>query len=220
MFLPTSRPPHTPEEDSISVEILTPQQFEARPEKPVSNVLSSGPVPHQPVPDSVTESALPPPSLPEKAEPISGQTVRPKRFFSKQILADPRSRAALLSLEQLSTDERIVQLCNVEAMEQVRRWNAAFRPDFLVAYAMADVSLTAQEIQANGGAFRSDRRWYNIKYKCQVAPANDDVVAFEFSVGDEIPESAWKAHNLTVDDAPADQHTLTAEKPIQPVPDL
>ncbi|MFA1621829.1 DUF930 domain-containing protein [Rhizobium mongolense] len=38
------------------------------------------------------------------------------------------------------------------------------------------------------------------KYKCEAAPAIEAIVAFEFSVGEEIPESEWETHFLPVDD--------------------
>jgi hypothetical protein len=93
-----------------------------------------------------------------------------------------------------ATGEGIVQLCNVEAMEPVHRWKTEFTPDFLVAYAMADTKLSGLILQANGGAFRSNRHWYNIKFKCEAAPDIETIVAFEFSVGEEIPESEWETH--------------------------
>jgi len=72
-------------------------------------------------------------SLQKQHRKIGGM-VRPKELFSVKILADPRSQAALVALRQLATDDRIIQLCNVEAMEQVHRWNPGFQPDFVVRF--------------------------------------------------------------------------------------
>ncbi|WP_286161681.1 DUF930 domain-containing protein [Sinorhizobium sp. NFACC03] len=135
------------------------------------------------------ETATPPPN----ARP----TIQAKQFFSAAILADPRSRQALEGLSQLAVDEQIVQFCNLEAMEQVHRWRVEFKPDFLVAYAMADIRLAGTNLRADGAAFRSNDRWYNVKFNCEVAPDIKSVVAFEFQVGDEIPESEWEAHLLS-----------------------
>ncbi len=137
------------------------------------------------------EAATPPPD----ARP----TIQAKQFFSAAILADPRSRQALEGLSQLAADERIVQLCNLEAMEQVHRWRVDFIPDLLVAYAMADILLAGRNLRADGAAFRSRGRWFNIKFGCAVAPDIESVVQFEFQIGDEIPESEWEAHFLPAD---------------------
>ena len=122
--------------------------------------------------------------------------VHAKQYFSSKILADPRSKDALIKLRQLATNERITQLCNVEAMEQAHQWNGKFEPDLLVAYAMADTKLSGLILEANGGALRSKRHWYNIKFKCEVAPDIEKVVAFEFAVGEQVPENEWEDHFL------------------------
>ncbi|WDZ80470.1 DUF930 domain-containing protein (plasmid) [Ensifer adhaerens] len=129
--------------------------------------------------------------------PDVSPTIQAKQFFSAEILAHPRSRQALEGLSQLAADERIVQLCNLEAMEQVHRWRNDFAPDSLVAYATADVLLAGRNLRADGAAFRSKGRWFNIKVGCDVAPDIKSVVRFEFQVGDEIPESEWEAHFLS-----------------------
>lgn len=138
---------------------------------------------------TVAEAATQPPA----AQPM----VQAKRFFSAAILADPRSRQALEGLSQLAADERIVQLCNLEALEQVHRWRVDFTPDLFVAYATSDMVLAGRNLRADGAAFRSKGRWFNIKFGCAVAPDIKSVAAFEFQVGDEIPESEWAANFLS-----------------------
>ncbi|QCL98003.1 DUF930 domain-containing protein (plasmid) [Agrobacterium tumefaciens] len=125
-------------------------------------------------------------------------------MFSAKILADPRSKGALVALRQLATDDRIIQLCNVEVMEQVHRWNPDYQPDFVVAYAIADTKLSGLTLQADGGALRSKRHWYDVKFRCEVTPDLEKVVAFEFSLGAEIPESEWEAHSLPIGDGASD----------------
>ncbi|MGE6781810.1 DUF930 domain-containing protein [Ensifer adhaerens] len=188
---PPQQPVATPDE-GIAVEIL-----ELPPLRP--DVVQPAPGPQdappaaQPVPETATavEAAAP--------SPDPQPTIQAKQLFSAAILADPRSRQALEGLSQLAADERIVQLCNLEAMEQVHRWKAHFRPDTLVAYAMAKIRLAGRNLRADGAAFRSEGRWFNIKFGCAVAPDIKSVIAFEFQVGDEIPESEWEAHFLSAD---------------------
>lgn len=97
-----------------------------------------------------------------------------------------------------------MQICNIEAMEQVHIWKPEFQPDFLVVYTMADIKLSGQKLAADGGAFRSKRRWYNIGFTCEVTADLKEVVSFAFLVGNAIPESQWGDHNLSADDGPAD----------------
>lgn len=127
-----------------------------------------------------------------------------RQLFAQKILADPRSKKVLAALNSLSPDEQVTQLCNLEAMEQVHRWKASFQPDNLVASAMADAEVSGHAIAVEGGAFRSDRRWYQIRFRCAVTADLKQVATFEFAVGTEIPKREWSAHYLTADDGPAE----------------
>lgn len=188
MLLPQVRRLPRPVEDSVSVEVLTPKQFEAATR-----------------PAAAEKLAEPPASRPPEAAPIPGPQpeamIRPKELLSAGALTDPRSRKAREELKSLASGDRIIQLCNIEAMEQVHRWKAEFRPEILVAYAMAGVRLSEHSVEADGGAFRSKQRWYNVKFKCEVTPDLETVERFEFLVGKEIPESEWAVHDLPVGEA-------------------
>lgn len=202
--LPVERPLSAPQEDAIPVEVLVPEQMDA-PARPSAVGAQSAPPAAPRSTEPVREEPQPELNSPTREtarEP--GAMIRATQFFSTSILADPRSRRALEGLRQLAAGERIVQLCNVEAMEQVHRWKAEFQPDFLVAYATADTVLSGSVLRADGGALRSKGNWYNIKYRCEVSPDFVRVAAFEFAVGTEIPREEWEAHSLTADDGLAD----------------
>lgn len=49
---------------------------------------------------------------------------------------------------------------------------ADFKPDTLVAYAMAKIRLSGRKLSADGAAFRSRGRWFNIKFGCAVSAMN------------------------------------------------
>lgn len=197
-------------QDSVTVDVLTAQQFEAASRPPVSvtqaqaqadpgplNDASSKISAESPVPDfSVLPTDMPPPE--------ASVMVQATHLRSAKVLADPHSAKARKALGQLAPSERIVQLCNIEAMEQVHLWKRELKPDFLVAYAMADTELSGQKLRADGGAFRSKRRWYTIGFTCEVTPDLKQVLSFAFAVGSEIPKSDWADHNLSADDGPAD----------------
>lgn len=163
--------------DAVAVEILTLEEFEALLDKPAET------------PTVISESST---------EPTEGM-IHAMRLYAAAALADPGSRQAREALPTLRENERILQLCNLEAMEQVHRWRAELEPDFVIAYAMADAEITNDDVYADGGAFRSRNRWYNIKFECTVSDDYEKVVDFAFSVGDEIPPSQWESHSLTAD---------------------
>lgn len=201
-LLPTRESLPPPPEQGITVEILTESQAAATPQPAVIEsdskpVALSAPIERAPEQDTKSVIA-------NELVPQGNGMVRAQELLSAKVLADPRSKEALVALKQLGTDDRIIQLCNVEAMEQVHVWKADFQPDFVVAYAMADTKLSGLTLQADGAALRSKRHWYDIKFKCEVTQDLESVVAFEFSLGTEIPKSEWETHSLPVADGPSD----------------
>lgn len=192
LLLPQVRSVDLPPEESISVELLPPP--------PVATPKVA--TPDQPAREEVRRRPDSPETRPERAAVPRVQTMtKATKLFSADALADPRSRKAREALRTLTAGDRIIQLCNIEAMEQVRRWNRSFQPDFVMAYALAGVALDKHAAEARGGAFRSGRHWYGIKFKCELTPDLAKVAAFALLVGDEIPQSRWTEYNLTVGDA-------------------
>lgn len=193
-----------PFEDSVTVDVLTPQQFDAANKPPVFETRVE-PLTDVPSKSSIENTVPDPAAVPDVLpRHKAGGLIQATHLRSAKVLADPRSAKARKALQGLAPSERIVQLCNIEAMEQVHIWKPEFQPDFLVAYAMADTKLSGQKLQADGGAFRSKRRWYNIGFNCEVTPDQKKVVSFAFRVGDAIPKSRREDHNLAADDGPAD----------------
>lgn len=122
--------------------------------------------------------------------------IRATRFMAAESLADPANGEARLALLQLADDDRMVQLCAVEAMEQIHAWRSDLIPDRLAAHAMAAPEVGANTIIADGAAFRSASQWFNVRFRCEVAPDRKRVVAFEFLVGGPVPRDEWERHYL------------------------
>lgn len=183
-------------EQAVSVEILV----EAAPAPPpVANEAQPAGEPVE-APEQWREQ----PELSQGRAARDGAVVRARTMLAARALADPRSRDALDEWRKLYPDERIIQLCNLEAMEQVHAWQPSFEPDFVVAYAMGDIALTGFTLVADGAALRDHQAWYNMRYSCEVAADMEAVVAFEFVLGEAIPESEWAEHHLAAGDGPAD----------------
>ena len=195
-LLPTPSPLRPLPIESIKVDFV--------PAPPPEPAPASEPVPAA-KPETAPSAPAAQPAIPAPLPaPIPQPMIRAGKFYSARVLADPRSRGARRALPLLAPQERIIQLCDIEALAQVRQQRADFQPDLVVPYAMAEVKLAGGAMEAKGGAVRSRHHWYELKFNCTVAPDLKTVVAFEFLLGKEIPRDQWASHDLTVDDGPAD----------------
>ncbi|WP_258589483.1 hypothetical protein [Mesorhizobium sp. AR02] len=99
-LMPLPKPPRRLEEERVSVDILTPQQFEAATRPP--------PAP-PPAPEAQAMPPTPSPSAPQFQPPTAPAMIRPTEMLSAKTLADPRSRQARADLATFASDERMVQ---------------------------------------------------------------------------------------------------------------
>jgi len=118
-------------------------------------------------------------------------------LLSANVLTNPHSRAMRLALLTFEEETRMEQLCGIEAMAQISAGMKPFAPDRVVAYAMADVKRTNDTLVAEGGAFRSERKWYRLQFECRVSANRERVEDFSFAVGNAIPKAQWEAHGLS-----------------------
>lgn len=117
--------------------------------------------------------------------------IRPTEMLSARTLADPRSRNVRADLASMAVSERRLQLCAVEAMDQIRHWREDFAPDRVVPYATARERISGPHIEADGAAFRSKGNWYGLKFSCDLAGSGEAVTGFAFLVGDPVPRRRW-----------------------------
>lgn len=188
-------------EQSVEVELQTPEEFEAltRPKPPpvVAPAPAAPILPEaSPRPDEPAPSPQPPVPRPPPAPLEADGMIHPPRMLSQRVLADPRSRETVALLPRLAPDERVEQLCGLEAMGQIHDWQRDFEPDRVAAYALAGTKFSGRVLTAEGGAFRSRRRWYGLRFACTVSPDLKRVTAFAFQVGEPIPRERWEALGL------------------------
>jgi hypothetical protein len=194
-------PPAPPEPRSIAVELISPGQFAALRQPPLASLAlpapalpAAGPAP-APVPVPV------PQPLPSEAAPQPAQgTIRATELYADGLLAEPASAALRRGLAGTEPRERLVQLCGIEAMEQIRRARPEFDPDIVVAYAFAETRLSDRTLLATGAAFRSRREWYRTSFSCAATADLSGVAGFSFSVGEFVPHEDWDAHDLTAEE--------------------
>jgi hypothetical protein len=193
-----------PEPPTVNVEIVTAEQFAAL--QPAE--VAPPPIIAAPAPSELGVSPAPGERLPESGPLVPDLPDTPivtaTEFYSANLLRQPDMQRIRQSLTGFADSERMVQICNIEALEQIRRAAPAFDPDTMVAYAMSDMVWRGLTLSAAGAAFRSRRKWYGIAFNCTVAPGYEGVTAFDFKLGDPIPESEWEEHSLNTEDADDD----------------
>ncbi|MDO8359348.1 MAG: DUF930 domain-containing protein [Devosia sp.] len=182
----------------VDVEIVSPDEFAAL--QPAEAPPLAAPAPSADAAPAAQPDAT---TAPAPAAAATG-VIAATEFYAANMLREPGMARIRQTLTTLADSERIVQLCNIEALEQIRRAVPAFDPDTMVAYAMSDMMWQGMTLTAAGGAFRSRRRWYGVAFHCTVAAGYGGVTAFDFKLGEPIPESDWDAHNLNVEDADDD----------------
>jgi hypothetical protein len=100
------------------------------------------------------------------------------------------------SLRMLAPSERLEQLCDYTAMQQIRKDHKPFRPDRIVAGAGAEPQIKEHSVVAKSAAFRSRKKWYALSYHCTAATDHLVVTSFTYALGEEIPESSWAKYGL------------------------
>lgn len=169
-----------PPEREIAVNVLTQEQFDAETKPKLPPILRAPESPQAPSADAAS----------------AGGMVHAQTMLSARVLADPRSRQARADLATFADSERVIQLCNLEAMEQIAAWDKTFRPDNLVAYARSEETITGNTIKAGGAAFHSGDQWYDLRFDCDLAPGGNTVVALAFEVGKPVPRRDWDTLGL------------------------
>lgn len=126
------------------------------------------------------------------------------QYFTSRILHDPQNRQVNEMLPRLGPDERIIQLCNIEGLEQLRLVSAGVVPDSLDPSAMAETTIVGDSLDAPGGAYRLNKKWYAVTFTCKVGTDRQSVVEFKFRTGAAIPHDQWESHNLIDEDIELD----------------
>jgi hypothetical protein len=99
-------------------------------------------------------------------------------------------------LKRMDPSTRLEQLCDVEAMKRIAGDNREFRIDRSVVSALEEPRVKGDMLTGKGAAFRSKGKWYRYSFTCQATPDRLRVLAFEYQLGDEIPETQWSKHGL------------------------
>jgi hypothetical protein len=99
-------------------------------------------------------------------------------------------------LKMLDPATRLEQVCDIEAMRRIENDPTPYRPDRAVLSATSNPQTAGHTIQGTGGAFRSEGKWYGFSFKCEASDDHMKVLAFEYRLGEPIPESQWAKDGL------------------------
>lgn len=130
-----------------------------------------------------------------RAKSPADRLVEAKELFSEKLISDPRVKQAL---GQLPVKQRIVQLCGIEALEQIRRERPNDFPDLLTPGTSGGF-IGKDQMNASGGAYRGKGNWYDVDFKCKVDLETVSVVSFSYAIGGIVPKAAWKRRMLPKD---------------------
>ncbi|QFI68541.1 DUF930 domain-containing protein [Sinorhizobium alkalisoli] len=197
-----SRPkPESAAKDEPSVIRTAPAELRVEAKEAVDAAADAVAPPSAPVPEAkptpqaakADKAANPEQTAPERQAPALQEA---RELYSKDALSDPRVKQAI---GRLPPKRRIVQLCTIEALEQIRRQRPDAFPDMLVPFGPSGGLVSPDGMSANGGAFRSQRKWYAVDFKCEVSSETTAVVSFSYAIGKAIPKSEWAARQLPRD---------------------
>lgn len=116
-----------------------------------------------------------------------------KRIYSKDTLSDPRVKEAL---GKLPPKRRVVQMCSIEMLEQIRRNVPGAAPDIIAPTAATNEKIDNQLMDVTEAAYHSRGQWYDISYHCETDAKTATITSFRFNIGGAIPKSDWGARKL------------------------
>lgn len=133
------------------------------------------------------------------AAPADGMT-EATELFANRVLADPQNRQVRETLPLLDNSERIIQLCVIEGLEQLRAAKPGPLPDSISTSAFGQPTLLGLTLDAPDAAYRAGRLWFGLRYTCTVEQDFTGVAAYRFAAGEPVPEAEWEAHDLIAED--------------------
>lgn len=102
----------------------------------------------------------------------------------------------IASLSKLDPNTRLEQICDLHAMKRIDQDPNPYHPDRAKADVISHPRHVKDSIIGNGGAFRSQGRWYQFSFECKGSPDRMHVVSFNYKIGKVIPESKWAEYGL------------------------
>jgi hypothetical protein len=125
----------------------------------------------------------------------------PTQLLAQAYIREAASLEIRQNLPKLAPSERVTQICNIEAAQQIEAAaTAKILVDTVHAFGLGDATVDGLTITAPEAAFRSHQKWYAVSFICTVAADFSRVTDFKFKLGGAIPRDQWDAHALNTAD--------------------
>jgi Domain of Unknown Function (DUF930) len=111
-------------------------------------------------------------------------------------LAEPRNRKTVEALKRLEPQNAPAAIVRLRGDPSDQSPICQYAVDFIIAYAAGATIRRGDAIVADGAAFHSNGRWYNLAFECQLSANHHDVARLKFKLGDSIAEERWADLNL------------------------
>lgn len=210
--LPVPEAGRAPPEEGIVAELVAPPGAEgtgqpeaARPAPPSAEPRPATPDAASPPSASAGRAAgRPDAAATQDTEAPRDGMVKATRLYAAEVLRRPASRSVRMALGAMVPEDRMLQVCGFEGMEQLAHRPGGRAARQLIAHALGEPRFRDHEVEADGGAFAAGGRWWRIAFRCRLSADLTAVEAFEFRVGEAIPRRDWAAHDLGSPDGEAD----------------
>lgn len=126
----------------------------------------------------------------------SGTRPEPKKvaqLLANNVMDDPRVRAAL---RKLPRERRIVQMCMIETLEQIRHAMPNTLPEGLFFDPRNGSPVSGERMTADGAAYKFDGGWQDVDFRCSVNANADAITDFSFVIGGRVPKGEWKSRRF------------------------
>ncbi|WP_246752787.1 DUF930 domain-containing protein [Sinorhizobium sp. BG8] len=108
-----------------------------------------------------------------------------KKIFSTEATDNP---VAMTAMGDLPRGDRVGQLCSSELYAQLRHGAPRYDPQMIPSFRLSKGTV----LEVRRAAFYADRRWYDLRFRCEVDEGATRVLSFAFAVGNEVPKSEWR----------------------------
>ena len=114
----------------------------------------------------------------------AGAMTSATQLFSDALLDDPRVRTAIAGMPR---SERANLLCMTEMRGQLRAARPPRPPEILPSFRLP----TGTVLEPRQAAFRSQGKWFDLAFRCEVDEGVTKVQKFSYRIGDAIPRAEW-----------------------------
>ena len=111
------------------------------------------------------------------------------------LIASPSQADFKSTLSRLDPQTRLEQVCDLEVMRRIRR-TGRYLPDRAKSYVISEPKTSGHTLVAEGAAFRSKGKWYELSFTCKATSDHLKVLSIDYRIGKIIPESRWSGYGL------------------------